>query len=100
MPGKFSLRYFSDIDLNDPFFDSLKNDYQGSVKTSEFTTWFNKKALEKRTALVFNDDVELGAFIAIKPEVEQIEPDELTIIFDSVPNERTSTVAHTGTSPS
>ena len=40
MPGKFSLRYFSDIDLNDPFFDSLKNDYQGSVKTSEFTTWF------------------------------------------------------------
>lgn len=79
MPGKFSLRYFSDIDLNDPFFDSLKNDYQGSVKTSEFTTWFNKKALEKRTALVFNDEKGLGAFIAIKPEAEQIELDELTM---------------------
>lgn len=77
MPGKFSLRYFSDIDLNDPFFDSLKNDYQGSVKTSEFTTWFNNKALEGRTALVFNDDEGLGAFIAIKPEAERIELDEL-----------------------
>ena len=79
MPGKFSLRRFSDIDINDPFFDSLKSDYQGSVKTAEFTTWFNNKAREERTALVFDDAEGLGAFIAIKPESETIELDELTL---------------------
>lgn len=29
MAGNFSLKKFSDIDLNDPFFDSLKADYPG-----------------------------------------------------------------------
>lgn len=79
MPGMFSLRSFSDIDLSDPFFNSLKTDYQGSVKTTEFTTWFQAKAAEGRSALVFNDDEGLGAFIAIKPECESIELDELTL---------------------
>ena len=34
MAGNFSLKKFSDIDLNDPFFDSLKEDYPvgGTVK--------------------------------------------------------------------
>ena len=32
---------FKDINLNDPFFDSLKQDYQG------FETWFYKKASEE-----------------------------------------------------
>ena len=36
MPGKFSLRSFTDIDLSDSFFNSLKNDYHGSSKTTEF----------------------------------------------------------------
>ena len=67
MAGIFSLRKFSDIDLSDPFFESLKSDYQGSEKTAEFNTWFNNKAREGRTALVFDDDEGLGAFIAIKP---------------------------------
>ena len=31
------LEYFSNINLNDPFFDSLKSDYK------EFSDWFNKK---------------------------------------------------------
>lgn len=30
-------KFFKDIDLNDTFFDSLKNDYEG------FEIWFNKK---------------------------------------------------------
>ena len=29
---------FSEIDLNDPFFDSLKDDYK------EFSDWFKRKA--------------------------------------------------------
>ncbi|HVJ47911.1 hypothetical protein [Desulfitobacterium sp.] len=37
MPGKFQWCKFSDVDLNDPFFYSLKNDY------SEFPNWFAKK---------------------------------------------------------
>lgn len=79
MAGIFSLRKFSDIDLSDPFFESLKSDYQGSDKTAEFNTWFKNKAREGRTALVFDDDEGLGAFIAIKPEAEEIELDELTL---------------------
>ena len=36
MPGSFSLKKFLDIDLNDPFFDSLKADYPvgGNRRTS------------------------------------------------------------------
>ena len=79
MAGIFSLRRFSDINLSDPFFESLKSDYQGSEKTAEFNTWFNNKAREGRTALVFDDDEGLGAFIAIKPEAEEIELDEETL---------------------
>ena len=79
MAGIFSLRKFSDINLSDPFFESLKSDYQGSEKTAEFNTWFNNKAREGRTALVFDDDEGLGAFIAIKPEAEEIELDEGTL---------------------
>ena len=79
MAGIFSLRKFSDINLADPFFDQLKLDYQGSVKTTEFNAWFTAKAKEGRTALVFDDAEGLGAFIAIKPESEKIELDECTL---------------------
>ena len=79
MAGIFSLRRFSDINLSDPFFESLKSDYHGSEKTAEFHTWFSNKAREGRTALVFDDDEGLGAFIAIKPEAEEIELDEETL---------------------
>ncbi|MCB5442401.1 GNAT family N-acetyltransferase [[Ruminococcus] lactaris] len=79
MPGKFSLRSFTDIDLSDSFFNSLKNDYQGSSKTTEFNAWFKAKAAEGRSALVFDDEEGLGAFIAIKHECERIELDEKTM---------------------
>ena len=73
MAGKFSLRKFSEINLNDPFFDSLKSDYPGNSSSTEFSAWFAKKAQEGRTALVFNDEQGLGAFICIKNEKEPIE---------------------------
>lgn len=73
MPGKFSLRKFSEINLDDPFFATLKNDYPGSASSPSFSVWFKNKAQEGRTALVFSDDQGLGAFICIKNENEPIE---------------------------
>ena len=46
MAGKFSLRKFSEINLNDPFFDSLKSDYPGNASSTGFSVWFAKKAQE------------------------------------------------------
>lgn len=37
MVEQILIRYFKDIDLSDPFFDSLKEDYPG------FSEWFEKK---------------------------------------------------------
>ena len=73
MAGKFSLRKFADINLDDPFFNSLKLDYPGTNSSPSFTTWFAKKAADGRTALVFDDDQGLGAFISLKVEAEAIE---------------------------
>jgi hypothetical protein len=72
MAGKFSLRKFSDINLADHFFDSLKADYPGTDSSPSFITWFNKKAGEGRTALIFDDEEGLGAFISLKAEIEEI----------------------------
>lgn len=46
MAGNFSLKKFSDIDLNDPFFDSLKADYPVGGKVKPFEVWFPEKAQE------------------------------------------------------
>lgn len=71
MAGKFERKTFSEINVNDPFFDSLKVDYP------EFaTTWFPKCIQENRSALVFSDTVGLGAFIALKRENEPIQLQE------------------------
>lgn len=66
MPGRFQFKKFSEVDLSDTFFDSLKEDYP------EFPVWFRKKAKVKATALVFNDDDGLGAFVCLKKENEPI----------------------------
>ncbi len=67
MAGKFEYKKFSHINLKDPFFDTLKNDYP------EFEgSWFPKGIQENREALVFSDEVGLGAFIALKDENEPI----------------------------
>jgi hypothetical protein len=73
MDGKFVRKRFSEIDLNDPFFDSLKEDYPGTPTSKEFAQWFNEKAAEGKKALVFQDDQGVGAFVNLKPgEVEEI----------------------------
>ncbi len=58
-----ALQYkrFQDVNLQDPFFDSLKSDYK------EFSDWFTRKASER--AYVFeNDDGSIQAFLYLKIE--------------------------------
>ena len=46
MAGKFERKLFSDINLDDPFFDSLKADYPGTSTSTGFVTWFKRKAAD------------------------------------------------------
>ncbi|TYA14692.1 hypothetical protein FRY98_03140 [Paenibacillus faecis] len=54
--------YIGNIDINDNFFDSLKEDYPG------FTKWFNKKADE--IAYICKIDNNIAAFLYLKIEDE------------------------------
>ncbi len=56
------LKYFDDIDLNDAFFDSLKEDYP------EFEDWFKKKAKNRSKAYVQYTNNNLQAFLYLKDE--------------------------------
>jgi len=67
MSGKFQWKKFRDVDLQDPFFDSLKRDYP------EFCDWFTKKSITGEETLVYNDDIGIGAFLYLKKEEEPIE---------------------------
>lgn len=65
-----SYKKFSNIDLKDPFFDSLKADY------NEFSNWFNKKSSDGSEAYVF-DDQGIQGFLYLKiedGEVNDISP--------------------------
>lgn len=57
-------KLFSDINLGDDFFDSLKNDYPG------FEGWFNKKAKSGESAYIFEEDGIQG-FLYLKEEDEE-----------------------------
>ena len=67
MGGKFNWKKFLDVDLDDVFFDSLKSDYQ------EFSNWFIRKQNEGNTAIVYEDENGVGAFIYLKKENEEIQ---------------------------
>lgn len=65
------LEKFSNINLNDPFFDSLKNDYK------EFSEWFNKKSINDEYAFIFiNSEQKLDGFLYLKTENEKINDTE------------------------
>lgn len=53
-------RRFREVNLDSPFFDSLKSDYQ------EFETWFRKKADNK--CLIFENEGEIQGFLYLKEE--------------------------------
>lgn len=66
MAGKFEWHKFSEVNLEDPFFDSLKIDYV------EFPEWFKKKSEAGEYTLVFHDTQGVGAFVYLKKENEEI----------------------------
>ncbi|WP_127507416.1 N-acetyltransferase [Paenibacillus humicus] len=66
MEGYIQHKLFSEIDLADPFFDSLKGDYPG------FENWFERKAQEKAYVL-YNPQRKLEAFLYLKVENGPIE---------------------------
>ena len=65
--GNIKLVFFKDINLNDVFFDSLREDYDG------FNDWFNKKAQNNKRAFVYYDDEnKLCDFLYLKIENEAL----------------------------
>ena len=72
MAGRFVISSFSEINIEDSFFESLKRDYPGNENSTGFVEWFQKKKQEKAKALTFEDEQGLGAFIYTKSEQEEI----------------------------
>ncbi|MCL5769683.1 hypothetical protein, partial [Acinetobacter sp. ANC5681] len=64
----FEVRKFNDINLNDPFFDTLKSDYK------EFSDWFYKKS-ENKALIHFNENGILDGFLYLKIENEKLDID-------------------------
>lgn len=58
-----SRSLFSNIDVNDSFFDSLKTDY------SDFCSWFSKKSASGEYAFIVKDDNKISGFVYVKEEV-------------------------------
>lgn len=56
--------YFKDINLNDSFFDSLKEDYPN------FSEWFKKKG-EEQAFIHTNDNKEIDGFLYLKLETDE-----------------------------
>ena len=73
MLERFEWKKFSEVSLDDPFFDSLKDDY------TEFVDWFKRKCDAKETALVNYDFEGIVAFIYLKNENESIELTDKTL---------------------
>lgn len=67
--SNFKVRPFSECDINEPFFDSLKADYLG------FEGWFGRKAIAGENAYVYYDGGIL-AFLYIK-DMEDEEIDDV-----------------------
>jgi len=65
-PGGFEPTLFRDVSVDDEFFDSLKEDYDG------FAVWYARKSREGASALVYSDAEGLGAFVYLKQEDESL----------------------------
>lgn len=62
-----NLCKIASLDINDPFFDSLREDYEGI----KFNKWFEKKAKGGEDAYVFKNKNGLQGFLYLKIENEQ-----------------------------
>lgn len=86
MAGKFYLRKFSEINLDDSFFDTLKKDYPGSASSPSFSTWFDKKAHEFRTRKC-REDIKKIIFYATAPKSQVVGEAEIEDVLVGPPNE-------------
>lgn len=66
-------KHFGDINLQDPFFDSFREDYQG------FDRWFNKKADE--IAYVTHNRGRILSFLYVKEEGEDENYSDISPVF-------------------
>lgn len=68
MAKLLELKKFSSVSLEDPFFDSLKENYEG------FEDWFNGKAEKDESAfVVYGKDNNLQGFLYLKDESAEID---------------------------
>lgn len=68
MDDVISLVRFDEIRLDDPFFDSLKEDYKN------FDIWFTKKCKSGQKAYINKDEKGIHAFLYCKDETGDIDP--------------------------
>lgn len=85
-------KHFSDIELSDPFFDNLRDNYPG------FNDWFKKKATSGARAYVYYNEGRIIDFLYLK-----VENEPLTLIEGVQPAKRrlkigTFKIEHRGTS--
>lgn len=73
MPNIFEYKSLNEINIQDPFFDSLKKDYPGTDNSTGFINWFQKKSDNGEKALTYFDGENLKAFIFVKHENEELE---------------------------
>lgn len=60
------LKSFAEVDLDDSFFDTLKEDY--NFGNNEFVNWYKKKSEQGESAYIFNDGNTLKGFLYLKVE--------------------------------
>lgn len=68
--------YAHEVDINQPFFDSLKSEY-GDEK---FKVWFDKCILESRECYIYEIESKIKAFLMLKDENEVIELNSSSIL--------------------
>jgi hypothetical protein len=66
METQLVKKYLSDINFDDTFFQSLKEDYAG------FEPWIQRKIVEKRWASVLEINSQVHGFLFLKSERNQI----------------------------
>lgn len=84
-PVFITNEFLYNIDLNDTFFDSLRNDYLG------FDDWFKKKQLQERKALVTKANGKIKSFLMMKIEDENEKYDDYLESFQPAKRLKIST---------
>ena len=71
------LTEFDKVDVNDTFFETLREDYNGQ----EFDRWFKNKSLQKEQAYVSREKETIKGFLYLKVEDEKEDYSDIVPIF-------------------